>query len=115
MQDASNRLAAAVKQLITAVAPTGTLDLADAVGDAAQAFAGLVGDLHSLLAVALALGHGGDRLAGADLQFLDHLLDFLRRLLVTVGEVAHLAGHHGEAATVFPDAGGVAALVLGSS
>ncbi len=51
------------------------VDLADPPGHAAQAFAGTVGDLHALQAVALALGHGGHRLAGADLQLFDHLLE----------------------------------------
>ncbi len=75
------------------------VDLADPPGHAAQAFAGTVGDLHALQAVALALGHGGHRLAGADLQLFDHLLDLLGRLLGTVGQVAHLVGDHREAAS----------------
>ncbi len=33
----------------------------------------------------------------ADLQLFDHLLDFLRRALGAMGEVAHLVRHHREA------------------
>src|SRR3990167_7099989 len=40
-----------------------TVNLADAFGHAAQARAGLVGNLNALFAVALAFGHGCDRLA----------------------------------------------------
>ncbi|MNC72139.1 hypothetical protein D3C75_1231520 [compost metagenome] len=53
------------------------INLADAQGHAAQTLAGLIGNLDAVLAVTLALAHGVDRLAGADLQLLDHVLHLL--------------------------------------
>jgi hypothetical protein len=49
-----------------------------------------------------ALGHAAQALA--DLQFLDHLLHLGRQLMDAMGEVTHLVGNHGEAAPGFPSA-----------
>ncbi|MNT24691.1 hypothetical protein D3C72_1601780 [compost metagenome] len=55
--------------------------------------------------MALAITHGADRLAGADLQLLNHGLHLLRRFLRAVRQVAHFIGHYSKATPGFTGAG----------
>ncbi|MNX83734.1 hypothetical protein D3C86_1155080 [compost metagenome] len=77
------------------------VDLADALGHAAQAGAGEVGDGDAFFAVALAHGHSGDRFPRAHLQLFDHLLDLQRRGLGASGQAAHFVRHHRKSTTRF--------------
>ena len=58
-----------------------TLELRLAEHQQKHRLAGQVGDFDAVEAVALAFAHGADRVPGADLQFLNHLLHLLCRLL----------------------------------
>src|SRR3989344_6757539 len=83
------------------------VDFNNPLRHADQALTGLVGDFDALFAGGLARVHGGHRFTRTHLQRSNHFVDFLRRLLGTVSQVAHFIGDHGKPATRFPGTGGL--------
>ncbi|MNO76681.1 hypothetical protein D3C76_677600 [compost metagenome] len=81
-------------------------DQVDRPGDALQCLYRLLHLADVGLRLGMAAVHRLGDFAGAGLQVVDHLADFLHRTLGTARQAANLVGHHGEAAALFAGAGG---------
>src|SRR5690606_8842194 len=67
---------------------------------------GFASQLHAIVGAQRTVAHELHRVPGPALQVVDHAGDFVRGVLYPLGQVAHLVGDHGEAATLFAGAGG---------